>query len=326
MTPYEEVLLKLAQQDERIVVLTAENRAAIRSLPALLGERFIDVGICEQTLLGVAAGLAARGRRPIVHALAAFLTMRGFEFIRTDIGIGQLPVILVGGVPGLLSDGNGPTHQAIEDIALMRSIRKVAVVTPMDRAELVTAIPTAIAYDGPCYLRYYDRESGVTHDGVYDFGVAEVHGNPQSPVAIVSAGLLVTQALLAQQELAQRGVATTVINMRTIEPLDEATILKLAAQGTTLVLLEDHLERGGLFSAVSECLAKHSQYATLLPMNLGHDWFRAGQLPAVLEETGLSAAQIVVRILTYLEKAAHDRNQNSRARLPEHHNVEFPLE
>lgn len=326
MTPYEEVLLKLAQQDERIVVLTAENRAAIRSLPALLGERFIDVGICEQTLLGVAAGLAARGRRPIVHALAAFLTMRGFEFIRTDIGMGGLPVILVGGVPGLLSDGNGPTHQAIEDIALMRSVRKVAVVTPMDRAELVAAVPAAFAYDGPCYLRYYDRESGVTHDGTYAFGAAEVHGNLQSPVAIVSSGLLVAQALLAQQELVQRGVATSVVNMRTVEPLDQVTILKLSAQGTTLVILEDHLERGGLFSAVSECLAKHSQFAALLPMNLGHDWFRAGQLPAVLEETGLSAARIVDRILTYLEKAAHDRNQNSRARLPEHRNVEFPLE
>ena len=114
---YEQLLNSLATSDERIVVMTAENRAAIRTLPTHIGSRFIDVGICEQTLLGVAAGLAARGRRPIVHALAAFLTMRGFEFIRTDIGIGNLPVILVGGVPGLLSDGNGPTHQAIEDIA-----------------------------------------------------------------------------------------------------------------------------------------------------------------------------------------------------------------
>src|SRR3954468_20599566 len=122
MRTYEEVLLECALADERIVVMTAENRAAIRNLPAKLGERFIDVGIAEQTMIGAAAGLALRGRIPIVHALATFLTLRAFEFIRTDVGIGGLPVKLVGTVPGFLSEANGPTHQALEDVALMRGI------------------------------------------------------------------------------------------------------------------------------------------------------------------------------------------------------------
>src|SRR5262249_54002342 len=116
---YEQLVEHLAQQDSRIVVMTAENRAAIRNLPATLGDRFIDVGIAEQTLIGAAAGLALRGRIPICHALATFLVLRAFEFIRTDVGIARLPVKLVGGVPGFLSDGNGPTHQAIEDISLI---------------------------------------------------------------------------------------------------------------------------------------------------------------------------------------------------------------
>src|SRR5262245_13462283 len=113
---YADALYDLARADERIVVMTAENRAPIRSLPSLLGERFIDTGITEQTMVGMAAGLALRGRIPVIHALAAFLTMRAFEFIRTDVGIANLPVKIVGTVPGVLSEANGPTHQALEDI------------------------------------------------------------------------------------------------------------------------------------------------------------------------------------------------------------------
>src|SRR5579864_5499571 len=114
---YEELLIQLAMEEERIVVMTAENRALVRNAPKALGARFIDTGITEQTMIGMAAGLALRGRIPIVHALAPFLTMRAFEFIRTDVGIARLPVKLVGAVPGFLSEANGPTHQAIEDVA-----------------------------------------------------------------------------------------------------------------------------------------------------------------------------------------------------------------
>src|SRR5215471_5206533 len=149
---YEQVLLETAERDERIVVMTAENRAAIRSLPGKLGARFVDVGICEQTMMGVAAGLALRGRIPIVHALAAFLTMRAFEFIRTDVGIAQLPVKLIGGVPGFLSEANGPTHQAIEDIAILRSIPGMQIVCPSDEKELVRALPAVLASAGPVYV------------------------------------------------------------------------------------------------------------------------------------------------------------------------------
>src|SRR5215467_4668113 len=119
---YEETLEKICAVNENVVVMTAENRAAIRNLPPKLGPRFIDVGIAEQTMIGAAAGLALRGRIPVVHALATFLTLRAFEFVRTDVGIGHLPVKLVGGVPGFLSEANGPTHQAIDDIAVMRAI------------------------------------------------------------------------------------------------------------------------------------------------------------------------------------------------------------
>src|SRR5215475_12524824 len=104
---YEELLTQTALEDERIVVMTAENRALVRNIPKVLGNRFIDTGITEQTMVGVAAGLALRGRIPVAHALATFLTMRAFEFIRTDVGIPSLPVKIVGWVPGFMSESNG---------------------------------------------------------------------------------------------------------------------------------------------------------------------------------------------------------------------------
>src|SRR5262249_8920508 len=116
---YEDRLSEIADTNSAVVVMTAENRAAIRNLPGRLGSRFIAGGIAEQTLVGAAAGLALRGRVPVVHALASFLTMRAFEFIRTDVGIAGLPVKLVGAFAGFLSEANGPTHQALEDLALM---------------------------------------------------------------------------------------------------------------------------------------------------------------------------------------------------------------
>src|SRR6266851_951411 len=145
MSPtYEETLLEIAKRDHTLVVMTAENRGAIRNLPAALGARFVDVGICEQTMIGAAAGLALRGRTPVAHALATFLVMRAFEFIRTDVGIANLPVTLVGAVPGFLSDGNGPTHQALEDVALMRGIPHMQVFCPADAEELSAALPALI--------------------------------------------------------------------------------------------------------------------------------------------------------------------------------------
>src|SRR5262249_58837894 len=134
--------------------MTAENRAAIRTLPERLGSRFIDVGIAEQTLVGAAAGLALRGKMPIVHALAAFLTMRAFEFIRTDVGIAQLPIKLVGAFAGFLSEANGPTHQALEDLALMRGIPGMNVCCPADEDAMLEALTCMVCDRSPWSMRY----------------------------------------------------------------------------------------------------------------------------------------------------------------------------
>src|SRR5262249_17768279 len=151
----------------------------------------------------MAAGLALRGRKPIVHALAAFLTMRAFEFIRTDIGIAGLPVKLVGAVPGFLSDANGPTHQAVEDIAIMRGIPGMQVFCPADDEELAAALPALMADPSPCYIRY-PAGRPVPHP---------LAGQPKrietladgDDVAILTYGMLVAEALDARSRLAAEG-------------------------------------------------------------------------------------------------------------------------
>src|SRR6201992_3153290 len=170
---YEELLTEMALKDERIIVMTAENRALVRNMPKTLGNRFVDTGITEQTMVGMAAGLALRGRIPVIHALAPFLTMRAFEFIRTDIGIAHLPVKLSGYIPGFLSDGNGPTHQAIEDVSILRGIPGMEVYCPADEDDLVKMLPAIWATAAPAYVRINHRKGNYVHDGFVP-GKAEV--------------------------------------------------------------------------------------------------------------------------------------------------------
>jgi transketolase len=298
---YEEKLLELAESDERVVVMTAENRAAIRGLPAKLGDRFIDVGIAEQTLIGAAAGLALRGRRPVVHALAAFLTLRAYEFIRTDVGIAGLPVKLVGGVPGFLSDGNGPTHQAIEDIAILRQVPGMRVICPADEAELVEALPAIVADPQPCYVRHVGLPPTVQHRQPFEIGRAEVLSEG-GDVTIVSYGFLLREAELARRLLEAIGLSVRLVNLRTVWPVDEALLLRCARESRLLVTVEDHFAVGGLATICAELFVRSGLRPRLLHLDLGRHWFVPGLLPDVLEAEGFTGAQIARRIATALEE------------------------
>lgn len=300
MSPsYEDALLALAEARPELVVMTAENRAAIRRLPVALGPRFVDVGICEQTLVGAAAGLALRGRRPVVHALAAFLTMRAFEFVRTDLGLACLPVKLVGYVPGLLSEANGPTHQAVEDVALMRGIPNMQVFCPADEAELVEALPRLLDDPRPCYIRFNPTPPRVSHHRPFRVGEAEwLARGPDA--TLLSCGLVLGEAAAARERLERAGHQVGLLNLRMPKPLDEAAVLGAARESAVLVTIEDHLESGGLFTAVSELLVRRGQTARVLPISLGEGWFPPTLLPGAFEHAGLSADRIVERVVAAL--------------------------
>jgi transketolase len=296
---YEQTLHTIAVENERIMVLTAENRAAIRELPWLLGDRFVDFGIAEQTMVGAAAGLALRERTPVVHALASFLTMRAFEFIRTDVGIAGLPVKLVGGVPGFLSEANGPTHQAIEDIALMRGIPGMKIFCPADGDELSRGLRAFVDDPAPCYIRYNAMPPAVHHEAGFDIGHAERLSDGDD-LTILVYGFLVREAERARRILEERGKRVRLVNLRTLSPIDETAILEAAMDTGVLVTIEDHFLTGGLFSIVAETLVRHHLRSQVIPFALQHRWFIPALLDDVLEHEGFTGEQIAERILEEL--------------------------
>jgi transketolase len=299
LASYGEALLALAQADERIIAMTAENRAPIRDLPAALGNRFIDTGITEQTMIGMAAGLALRGRIPVVHALATFLTMRAFEFIRTDVGIPSLPVKLIGTVPGILSEANGPTHQALEDIALMRGIPGMRVFCPADRGDLLAGLAAVIHDPSPWYVRHCERTApdGVEHPPL-DIGCAEVFAaNDDDDVAIVVAGALFTEVWAAAALLRDEGLRVRVVNLRTLAPVDRAAILDAGRRTRTIVTVEDHFAAGGVRTVVTEVLAAASLRVPALSISFGDRWFAPALLNDALHHAGMTGAAIAERIL-----------------------------
>ncbi|CAN5543460.1 transketolase family protein [soil metagenome] len=305
---YEDILLELVNTDDRFIVMTAENRAAIRNLPSKIGNRFIDVGISEQTMIGAAAGLALKGRIPVTHALATFITLRAFEFIRTDVGIANLPVKLVGGVPGFLSDGNGPTHQAIEDISLMRGIPNMNIFCPADEEDMLIGLKEVLTHNSPFYIRYNNLKAGVTHDKNFKIGKAEIFCShsvipakaeiPQSnDIAIIVYGFLLKQALEAKTLLEGKGHSVRVINLRTVKPIDEQALLSAAGECKLVVTLEDHFLTGGLYSILAEILLKNMLTVKVLPIALDNKWFRPALLNDVLEYEGFTGPQICDKIL-----------------------------
>ncbi len=303
---YETALAALAAERPEIIVMTAENRAPIRGLPAILGRRFLDVGIAEQTMVGAAAGLALRGRVPVVHALAAFLTLRAFEFIRTDVGIGGLPVKLVGAVPGFLSEANGPTHQAIEDVALLRGIPGMQVVCPSDEAELARALPAIAASPHPCYVRHNAMAPALAGRARAPFRLGEaevIAAGGSGGVAILTYGFLLAEAERARQALDARGVPAALVDLRTLAPLDEEAVAAAARAADLVVTVEDHLETGGLYSAVAEVLVRHGIARRVHPIALAARWFAPALLPAVLAHEGFTGPQLAARIVAALERS-----------------------
>lgn len=296
---YEDALRAHAARRENLIVMTAENRAPIRSLPASLGPRFLDVGRCEQTMIGAAAGLALRGRVPVAHACAAFLTMRAFEFIRTDVGFGWLPVKLVGYIPGFLSGANGPTHQALEDVALMRGIPDMRVVCPADEQELVATLPVLLDDPSPCYIRYNELEPAVEHREPFALGRAEVLSAGDG-VALLTYGFLLREVSAAAALLERQGVPVRLVNLRTLAPVDEEEIVASARAAQLLVTIEDHFATGGLYSIVAEVLLRHGVAARVHPIHLGSRWFKPALLPDVLEHEGFSGPRLAARVLAAL--------------------------
>lgn len=299
MANYPDIIKNYALSNEHVVVFTAENRAVVRELPSVLGDRFIDVGITEQNMIGMAAGMALRGRTPICHALTNFLLFRAYEFIRNDAGIPHLPVKLSGWIPGFLSDGNGPTHQSLEDVGIMRLIPGMQVFCPSDNDDMCLMLEKIWDSPHPSYLRVNPRPAKRSGHLPFEIGKAEVIASGKD-VTLLVYGFLLEEVLLAADILTASGLSVGIVNMRSLEPIDESCIVNLVSNTSKLVTIEDHFKVGGLFSIVAEVLTKHQKVMPVQSISMENRWFKPGLLSEVLEYEKFTGVHIAERVLSDL--------------------------
>ncbi|HBR29251.1 MAG TPA: transketolase [Firmicutes bacterium] len=255
---FSEAITEFGLKDERVFSVAADSESRFGAFRKEAADRAINVGIAEQNAMSIAAGLAFCGKIPFISTYATFLTMRACEQIRTDIAFANLNVRIVGTNVGFSSDWLGMTHQALEDVALMRSIPNMTVLAPADGAETYRLVEELINYEGPAYLRIRGtaKEPHVSSEEPIVIGKARKirDGND---LTIIACGRLVYEAMLAADRLAQEGIRARVLDLHTLKPLDEEAVLKAATETQRILTVEEHSIIGGLGSAVAELTSTH---------------------------------------------------------------------
>ncbi len=251
---------KLAEigADESIVVLDADLSKSTKSslFAEKYPERFFDIGVAEQNMIGIAAGLSTCNKIPFACTFAVFATGRVYDQIRVAVAYSNLNVKIVGSHGGLMTGEDGASHQALEDISLMRSLPNMVVIQPMDANEAEKATEAIAKYVGPVYLRLgREKVPDISSNNKFEIGKGIVMKDG-SDLAIFATGSMVTESIKASEELEKEGISTAVINIHTIKPIDENIILKYAGKVKAIITAEDHSIIGGLGSAVSEVLAE----------------------------------------------------------------------
>ena len=260
---YGEGLLAAGEANEKVVALCADltESTQMHLFANKFPERFIEMGVAEQNMATVAAGLANYGKIPFISSYAMFSPGRNWEQIRTTICYNEVPVKIAGSHAGVSVGPDGATHQAIEDIALMRPIPNMAVINPCDANEAKKATMAAVGINGPVYLRFAREKTPVftTPETNFEIGKAEIFfdAGKKPDVSIIACGPLVHNAILAAADLEKEGLKVRVINNHTIKPMDEKTIIEAAKDAGAVVAVEEHQVQGGMGSAVAEVLAKN---------------------------------------------------------------------
>lgn len=291
---YGEALKELAS-NKKVVVLDADLAKATKSIEfkKVAPERFFDMGIAEGDMIGTAAGLATCGKIPFATTFAMFAAGRAFEQIRNSVAYPKLNVKIAVTHAGVTVGEDGGSHQAIEDISLMRGIPNMVVINPSDAVEAKKAVFAAAEYYGPVYIRLGRAATPVIHDESYEFkiGKGEVLREGKD-VVIVATGIMVAKALEAAKTLSKENIEATVVNIPTIKPLDNELIVSLAKNIGKIVTAEEHSIIGGLGSAVAEVLAEECS-AKLKRIGLKDVFGQSGTPDALLEHYGLTAKDIV---------------------------------
>ena len=301
---YGKALAALANTNENVVVLDADLSKSTKTadFKAVAPERFFNMGIAEGNMMGVAAGLSTCGKIPFVSTFAMFAAGRAFEQIRNSICYPKLNVKVCATHAGLTVGEDGASHQAIEDISLMRGVPNMVVINPADDIETEAAIKAVAQMEGPCYVRLGRMAvSRVNDETNYNFvigkGITLAEGND---VAIIATGIMVEAALEAKEELAKEGINARVINIHTIKPIDEELIIKAAKETGVIVTAEEHSVIGGLGSAVAEVVSENCP-VPVLRVGVKDTFGESGKPNELLEKYGLTSNDIVNKVKKALE-------------------------
>ena len=295
---YGKALVKLGKMNDDVVVLDADLSKSTKTNDFLKAypNRFFNMGIAEQNLVGAACGLAAAGKVPFASTFAMFATGRAFEVIRNSVCYPKLNVKIAATHAGITVGEDGGSHQSVEDISLMRSIPNMTVVVPADGIEAEKMIFSAAEFDGPMYIRLGRSAVPTIFEEDYNFeigkGVVLRDGND---VTIIACGIMVNEALIAADMLKEENINARVINMSTIKPIDTDLIIKAAKETKAIVTAEEHSVIGGLGSAVSEVVSE-SNPIIVKKVGMNDCFGESGTPGELLEKYGLTAEKIVEKV------------------------------
>jgi len=306
--------LDLARVEERLFSLEGDLGQYSVPFHSEIPDRFLQLGIAEADLVGTAVGLARRGKIPFVNSFAAFLSFRACEQVRLDVAYHRANVKLVGYYAGLSGGAAACTHSALEDLAIMRALPNMVVLSPADAVETYKATWAAAAHDGPVYLRVGRAETPQVYFGDYDFEIGRaVELVPGDDVALLATGnQMVAEAVAAAARLGKAGIGARVLDLHTVKPLDREAVLAAAATGA-VVTIEDHSVLGGLGGAVAELLAQERP-VPLIRLGVNDQFCEiVGPYEEMVPYYGLDAPAIAAAALRALELAARRGRDRGRA-------------
>jgi transketolase len=300
-----QALLSVAEDNPNVLAMSADlgNSSGLKPFIRKYPSKFINVGIAEQNLIGVAAGLAKEGFVPYVTSFAPFLSMRASEQIRMELGYMQFNVKVVALGSGLAMGFLGNSHYGLEDVSVMRAIPGLTVVSPADCTEIVKVVQAAAHHKGPMYIRLtggINNPIVYKNDYKYEIGKA-IKLKDGDDIAIVCAGTMVHQSLQAAAELAESNIHAEVINMHTIKPLDTAKLEALVASGKPLVSVEEHTIVGGLGSAIAEFLTTLKKHVPHKIIGLEDKFGKTAQYEHLLKLHGLNSSGIANSVRLFLD-------------------------
>ena len=301
---YGKALVALGAENLDIVVLDADLSKSTKTADFAkhYPERFFNMGIAEQNLMGTAAGLAAAGKIPFASTFAIFATGRAFEQIRNSIAYPKLNVKIAATHAGITVGEDGGSHQAIEDIAIMRSVPNMTVLVPADGEETRQVIMAAARYKGPVYIRMGRLDVPLLFGQDYQFEIGKANVLREgTDVAIMANGIMVAYALEEAEELSLAGISVSVVNVASVKPLDVSTLVQVAKKTKAVVSAEEHNIIGGLGSAIAEVLAENAP-TPMVRVGLKDTFGESGRPLELLEKYGLTKASLIKAVHEVIAK------------------------